>query len=1068
MKDDLLLEGAVAGHMNHVYDNGEMTFGELKQLLQAAADGKLRGTEKTDGQNLSISFNVKTGRAVAARNGGQLKAGGLDPDELDEFFSSHPSQALRFSFVEALQEFEQAVKDLDKDTLIQIFGPDNNVYYNVEVMNPGNPEAPEGDPRRQGTTNVIPYDKKTLLIHGVGHFYFDKETQSVDKEADLSKNYDTLERSISGALTDDPTVFSVETHQQRSLAPEGMKATSDILQPTIDAIDNLMKDIGSNDSDTINDYVVKQVVPQIEQFGLTEDINRMILQRLMKIPGPDGKTPGLPQITKGMPVEIKQEVSQFVKGFNYASYTLDLQRILHDFSSAALEGFESAFIGDNQKQIRYLQDKIKTEIDIIGNSSNERARAELEKQMIKLKSVEGVNTPSEGFVFDWNGVTYKFTGNFAPANQILGMRPFNRFGPIEPAGSEQKPLQGDSEPLVIAILPGSFKPPHRGHLAVAQAIAKGGTKVKTGSRGVVSEIPAADKVYILVSAPTANSRPMPISEKVISAQESVQIWNSFLDKSTIRDKVEVMISPHASPFLPVHDFVTQPADPTNKLIAPPNSTVILGVGDKDDDWKRYLGLIPKSTKERPDLKVFDVVVPAVGHSPEYVSLLDQNPDIKNMMKSNYQDYNAGDMRAMIDLATKNPVAFELLKDFVPRPEDAMAVMGILGLNPVDPTGTESEEEPLRSPEDQVEEPEIDQLAEIINQQAAILYEGFRRQNAPKGSKDSGKFQTSMRKRLSKAHAVYLDMGRKDLTKHGGGFHLDRPKDISNAFLAEVEEEIEEISSCAGGSVQGVSAPLKKYKRDDKMNNEEKRLRKKIRIGLKEFFNNKKKEEELLIAEVLQEHNLRMHLRDIIFETTINEAEDPEADVHDNTGINTLKDLLKNTNILATMRTAYKTLTTDDDQKKSFRAHIIKWVQDTLAPVKLNDTDTNAAESEDLALAEQVGIDIEGVDASMFIDADDGADVDEPETKEEEAMGPISGEDATGRNKAERVYPSIEKSVVDYYAELDNPEDMEMFHDYLIANLKLYFDKWGNEMSKDVEEPTNSAYDQAADQAQAAE
>ena len=64
MKKILLLEGAIAGHMNHVYDNGEMSFAELKQLVVAAADGKLRGTEKTDGQNIYISFNVKTNRAV--------------------------------------------------------------------------------------------------------------------------------------------------------------------------------------------------------------------------------------------------------------------------------------------------------------------------------------------------------------------------------------------------------------------------------------------------------------------------------------------------------------------------------------------------------------------------------------------------------------------------------------------------------------------------------------------------------------------------------------------------------------------------------------------------------------------------------------------------------------------------------------------------------------------------------------------------------------------------------------------------------------------------------------------
>ena len=40
--------------------------------------------------------------------------------------------------------------------------------------------------------------------------------------------------------------------------------------------------------------------------------------------------------------------------------------------------------------------------------------------MEKLKSVDNVSTASEGFVFDYDGNTYKFTGNFAPINQITG------------------------------------------------------------------------------------------------------------------------------------------------------------------------------------------------------------------------------------------------------------------------------------------------------------------------------------------------------------------------------------------------------------------------------------------------------------------------------------------------------------------------------------------------------------------------------------------------------------------------------------------------------------------------
>ena len=156
MKEQLLLEGAVAGHMNHIYDNGEMTFGELKQLLQAVADGKVRGTEKTDGQNIFLSFNVRTQKAKAIRNKGHIKAGGLDTQAFDEFFADHPAQALRFSFVDALQAFEEAIKKVDKDIQEKIFGRNNEVYFNTEVMNPGTPGLEDDDPRGKGTTNVIP------------------------------------------------------------------------------------------------------------------------------------------------------------------------------------------------------------------------------------------------------------------------------------------------------------------------------------------------------------------------------------------------------------------------------------------------------------------------------------------------------------------------------------------------------------------------------------------------------------------------------------------------------------------------------------------------------------------------------------------------------------------------------------------------------------------------------------------------------------------------------------------------------------------------------------------------
>ena len=50
----------------------------------------------------------------------------------------------------------------------------------------------------------------------------------------------------------------------------------------------------------------------------------------------------------------------------------------------------------------------------------------LKQQLEKLNSLGGLNkiVPVEGVVFKYKGKTYKFTGAFAPVNQILGLVSF--------------------------------------------------------------------------------------------------------------------------------------------------------------------------------------------------------------------------------------------------------------------------------------------------------------------------------------------------------------------------------------------------------------------------------------------------------------------------------------------------------------------------------------------------------------------------------------------------------------------------------------------------------------------
>jgi len=50
----------------------------------------------------------------------------------------------------------------------------------------------------------------------------------------------------------------------------------------------------------------------------------------------------------------------------------------------------------------------------------------LKLQLDKLNKIGGVDSivPSEGIVFKYDGKTYKFTGAFAPINQITGLISF--------------------------------------------------------------------------------------------------------------------------------------------------------------------------------------------------------------------------------------------------------------------------------------------------------------------------------------------------------------------------------------------------------------------------------------------------------------------------------------------------------------------------------------------------------------------------------------------------------------------------------------------------------------------
>ena len=243
------------------------------------------------------------------------------------------------------------------------------------------------------------------------------------------------------------------------------------------------------------------------------------------------------------------------------------------------------------------------------------------------------------------------------------------------------------------------------------------------------------------------------------------------------------------------------------------------------------------------------------------------------------------------------------------------------------------------------------------------------------------------------------------------------------------------------------------------------------------------------AQMMQEQQLRQVIRQLLKEGDISDIHP-----HRSTGINVLEDLLKK--MVPTLRTDFKRLTTDKSQRDSFRAHMVKAIKDSLMPMMVNDKfqptgeadptggallsepvpdepadlpepDDTGEDEEALAALEEAVIDelskLDELDIDVTPDDEEKkVPVEKDDTpSEEEAFGTgLEGLDETGRNMAFTCFKKVSQYILDAYDSLANPKDKEIFIDYLITNVKLYFDKFESEIAKTVDEPTTDEYESA--------
>ena len=564
--------GGVAGHLSHLYDNRDLTFNEMKKILSLASNGDLIGTEKTDGYNIYLGF--KNGEARYARNKGDMQVGGRSTDDLAaRVFAG--GESVKKVYNDSFRAFQKAVKSLTPVEQEAIFGPNGEIFYNTEIQGPG-------------ASNLVNYDANVLSIHHGGHKMYDAtEDRVVDIDAEEnSKALDKVIDRFEEATSDEP--FSVR--RTAFLKLKQLDGDYD-LQITIAKI----KKAGFDGNMTIEEYlennlhaIFKQELPYF-----SEQIEQDVIDRVLRKTDESGQNAfkSLALIYKGFPTEQKQAIREFVNNGNkyIKQAILPIEEAIHDFAVELLKGMQSAYILDNEEEVSRIKAEVEEAIKQIqayqGDYSGELQDI-LAQQLRKIKHIDNINTAVEGFVFQYGDQLYKFTGNFAPVNQLLGLFKYGR-GAIPPIKKAEVQEQGgDDTPETIsrrkiAVIPGKFKPPHRGHLDMVKHYAE-----------------IADVVVILIS---------PISKVSdggleISRSESKQIWEVYLNSAGLdSSKVVIARSPFNSPVQSSYELVAGNIDGFRPA---PGDLIIPGASTKPDpksghaDTSRFrkFHMIPKEMR----------------------------------------------------------------------------------------------------------------------------------------------------------------------------------------------------------------------------------------------------------------------------------------------------------------------------------------------------------------------------------------------------------------------------------------------------------------------------------------
>jgi hypothetical protein len=401
INESLLLEGGAYGHMAHPFDDMDLTFGDLKDIISKALNGDLGVVrEKTDGQALAISW--KNGRLIAARNKGNLANAGANAMGIEDVASKFGGRGgLTDAYNFAMKDLSAAINGLSNAQKKKIFN-EGKCFMNLEVIWPD-------------SVNVIPYGQALLVFHNTT--CYDEKGVAIGADGGAAG---TLAGMIKQINADVQSKYTIQGPPITSIPKSDDLSSKQ--GKYLSRLKKLQSEFGLSDSDNVADYhqswwdwwITTNAPIKVDKLTKEALIRRWAFGdkgfRLNTISNPELQK----WATTNDKVNVIKQQKDNIKPF---------EEIFLGVGADVLEFVGSVLTVHPEKAIRAMKQKFVSVASQVRSGGNPAQIQKLKSELERLNKLGGIEkiVANEGLVFVYNGKTYKLTGTFAPLNQILGI-----------------------------------------------------------------------------------------------------------------------------------------------------------------------------------------------------------------------------------------------------------------------------------------------------------------------------------------------------------------------------------------------------------------------------------------------------------------------------------------------------------------------------------------------------------------------------------------------------------------------------------------------------------------------